>query len=264
MATIHYKQAKKISYGAERSLNSVKYVCIHYTGNSGDSAAGNASYFSRYGDGNTRNAGAHYFVDQRGAIYQTIKLDRVAWAVGGFVSKANGGASLYGKCTNSNSVSIELCDCATKDPSAAMIASVKQVIKAIRKQCPNAKTVCRHFDCSGKSCPARMTDETNAGRKRWADFLVAIGEKKESINTTVVVKKSPLACPTVTLKYGMTGTQVKRLQKCLNEISNAGLEVDGSFGPATLKAVKAFQKRYRLEVDGVVGPITRAKIKALI
>lgn len=251
MATIHYKQAKKISYGAERSLKSVTWICFHYTGNAEDTAKGNASYFSRYGDGNTRNAGAHYFIDQQGVIYQTIRLNYTAWAVGGFVTKAHGAASLYGKCTNSNSVSIELCDCATKDPSAAMIASVKQVIKAIRKQCPNATKTARHWDCSGKKCPARMTGDTEAGRNRWADFLKAIGEDSPTY-------------PTITLKYGMTGEQVKRLQKCLNKTIKAGLAVDGSFGAKTLAAVKKFQKKYGLEVDGIAGPITRAKIKSLI
>lgn len=72
------------------------------------------------------------------------------------------------------------------------------------------------------------------------------------------------AYPTVTLQKGDTGSQVKKLQKCLNKIMNAGLTVDGSFGPATLKAVKAFQKKYKLEVDGSVGPKTRAKIKELM
>lgn len=260
MSTIHYKQAKKISYGAERSLKNVTWICFHYTGNVGDSAAGNASYFSRHGDGNTRYAGAHYFIDQQGVIYQTIGLNYTAWAVGGFVTKANGAASLYGKCTNSNSVSIELCDCATKDPSAAMIASVKQVIKAIRKQCPNATKTARHWDISGKQCPARMTGDTEAGRKRWANFLKAIGEA--SPTATAVAKKPTY--PTITLKYGMTGEQVKRLQKCLNKIIKAGLAVDGSFGAKTLAAVKKFQKKYGLEVDGIVGTITRAKIKSLI
>ena len=37
--------------------------------------------------------------------------------------------------------------------------------------------------------------------------------------------------------------------------------VDRIFGDATLKAVKAFQKKEGLEVDGICGPKTIAKMK---
>ena len=50
-----------------------------------------------------------------------------------------GEGSLYKKCTNYNSISIELCDIATKDPSQAQIAAVRWLIKHIKKYCPNAK-----------------------------------------------------------------------------------------------------------------------------
>lgn len=259
MSKFPFKQAKKISYGSERSLAGVRYIVIHYTGNNGDTAAGNASFFSRYGDGNTRNAGAHFFVDQQGEVYQTIKLRYAAWSVGGFVTNANGAGSLYLKCTNTNSVSIELCDIAKKDPSPAMIKAVKKVIAYIREGCPNAKTICRHWDVSGKDCPARMTGSDN---KRWQSFLKAIGETEK--NTTVAKKTA--AYPTKDLKYGDTGEQVKRLQRCLNKIGKAGLAVDGSFGSATRKAVKAFKKKHMGAKNPTdkVGPKTRAKIKALL
>ena len=256
-----FVQAKPISYGAARSLTSIRWICFHYTGNSNDSAKGNASYFHRHGDGNERYAGAHFFVDQQGHVYQTIKLGYTAWAVGGFVTRRDGAASLYQKCTNTNSVSIELCDCAKKDPSADMIKAVRKVVKYIREYCPNATKICRHWDVSGKDCPARMTGDTEAGRKRWNDFLRAIGEAKK--NTTTAKKTAP-AYPTENLKYGAEGSQVKRLQKCLNKIDKAGLAIDGSYGPATRKAVKAFQKKHGLEVDGICGPKTRAKIKGLL
>lgn len=260
MSKYPFVQAKKISYGAERSLAGVRYIVIHYTGNTGDTARGNASFFHRYGDGNTRNAGAHFFIDQQGAVYQTIKLRCTAWAVGGdIITRRGGGASLHLKCTNTNSVSIELCDCATKNPSPAMIKSVKQVIAYIREYCPNAKQTVRHFDVTGKSCPARMTGETAAGRKRWADFLRAIGEAKKD---TTVAKKNAPEYPTADLKSGDTGEQVKRLQRCLNKIDKAGLRVDGSFGPATRKAVNAFKKKRGMNgTSGKVGPKTRAKIR---
>ncbi|NLJ40989.1 MAG: peptidoglycan-binding protein [Clostridiales bacterium] len=39
---------------------------------------------------------------------------------------------------------------------------------------------------------------------------------------------------------------------------------DGSFGPATETALKAFQKNNGLAVDGVAGPATQAKISELL
>lgn len=66
-----------------------------------------------------------------------------------------------------------------------------------------------------------------------------------------------------TLRKGSKGSDVKVLQTMLNKVDNAGLEVDGSFGGATQKAVKNFQKANKLEVDGVCGPKTWAALTAL-
>lgn len=57
-----------------------------------------------------------------------------------------------------------------------------------------------------------------------------------------------------TLRYGMRGDDVKKLQKYL------GLKEDGVFGIKTEKGVKDFQKKNKLKIDGVVGKITRAKM----
>ena len=76
--------------------------------------------------------------------------------------------------------------------------------------------------------------------------------------------KNLLKYPAENLRKGDAGYQVQKLQKCLNQTINAKLNVDGSFGPATEKAVKRLQNKYRLEVDGIVGPMTRAKIKELV
>ena len=88
-----------------------------------------------------------------------------------------GEGSLYKKCTNYNSISIELCDIATKDPSQAQIAAVRWLIKHIKKYCPNAKTIVRHWDVNGKSCLVRMIGNANTpGGKRWKEFKKAVAK----------------------------------------------------------------------------------------
>jgi peptidoglycan hydrolase-like protein with peptidoglycan-binding domain len=66
------------------------------------------------------------------------------------------------------------------------------------------------------------------------------------------------------LKRGSKGEAVKTLQKNLNTVMNAGLAVDGSFGPACETAVKNFQKKYGLTVDGSYGPASQAKMKTVL
>lgn len=56
------------------------------------------------------------------------------------------------------------------------------------------------------------------------------------------------------LRQGMTGNDVRYLQYKLN------ITADGSFGPATTTAVKAWQKSRGLIADGSVGPTTQAKM----
>lgn len=63
-----------------------------------------------------------------------------------------------------------------------------------------------------------------------------------------------------TVRKGSKGETVKTLQTILNEVDNAGLVVDGSFGSATRSAVKAFQEANNLKVDGIVGPATWAAL----
>jgi len=59
-----------------------------------------------------------------------------------------------------------------------------------------------------------------------------------------------------TLRLGMQGSTVKRLQQRLQAIGLFKGSVDGVFGSQTETAVKAVQRRYRLKADGVVGTAT--------
>ncbi len=62
-----------------------------------------------------------------------------------------------------------------------------------------------------------------------------------------------------TLQQGDNGAQVRELQGALNAsgVSNAGgLLLDGDFGPATARAVRAYQTARGLSADGIAGPRT--------
>lgn len=194
--TIHKKLAKSISYGNKRSLKSIKYIVIHYTGNKNDTAKGNANYFAT---SNTRQAGAHFFVDKKGIIYKSINMNRIAWAVGGKVTTAGNAGSFYGKCTNSNSVSIELCDC-TNDTNWEQMLAARKLVQYIKKKCPNAKTIIRHWDVSGKSCPGPMIGKTNKKWERFHTFLTSGYQFKAKVIKKAALRSSGKV--TVTNKIG--------------------------------------------------------------
>lgn len=58
------------------------------------------------------------------------------------------------------------------------------------------------------------------------------------------------SCSTQAVRYGASGALVRTVQ------GRIGTSVDGTFGPQTLSAVKAYQRSKGLSVDGVVGPAT--------
>lgn len=70
--------------------------------------------------------------------------------------------------------------------------------------------------------------------------------------------------PSKTVKKGSKGTSVKRVQTFLNWCIRAGLKVDGSCGKKTTKAIRKYQKRYKLKVDGVFGSQCRRKAQKII
>lgn len=178
--------AKAISYGSKRDLKDVKYIVIHYTGNKADTAENNAKYFANT---NTRQAGAHFFVDKQGEVWKSVNINRTAWAVGGLYSTANGAGAYYQKCTNENSVSIELCDCKTETNWEQMKAT-RQLVKYIQEKCPNAKTIIRHWDVNGKLCPACMTGTENEKWKRMHCFLVNGYQFKAKVTKKAALRSS--------------------------------------------------------------------------
>lgn len=178
--------ADKSNYGAARNLSSIKYIVWHYTANDGDSDEANGNYFN----GKNRNASAHYFVDDD-SITISVPDNYIAWSVGGnrySNYKTTGGAKLYGIAKNANTLNIELCDTKKNgkyDVSDKTLANAIALTKDLMKKYNiPIENVIRHFDVTGKSCPAYYVDET-----AWNNVKNKI--KKTSVSTSTQPSPAP-------------------------------------------------------------------------
>lgn len=172
LPTIKTKKAKDVSYDTSktRPYSQIEYIVIHYTANDGDTDEGNASYFSETGS-NKASAGAHIFVDDDSAT-KSVPLNRIAWAVGGSKYAGTTGGSYYGKATNANTLNIELCDTikdGQHDISTKTLenAAVITAYYCAKYDIPVTRVI-RHWDVTGKNCPAYMVGNNNA---LWEHFL---------------------------------------------------------------------------------------------
>jgi peptidoglycan hydrolase-like protein with peptidoglycan-binding domain len=69
---------------------------------------------------------------------------------------------------------------------------------------------------------------------------------------------------TMTASAGEPTYDVRWVQSGLNQVMNAGLEVDGDMGPVTGEAIKKFQAANNLVVDGWMGTATAAALDAAL
>jgi hypothetical protein len=73
-----------------------------------------------------------------------------------------------------------------------------------------------------------------------------------------------IADTSLTLKYGMTGSDVTKLQNALISLNYlTGSVTLGTYDTATTTAVRKFQQANSLTVDGIAGPATLSKLYSL-
>jgi surface antigen len=78
------------------------------------------------------------------------------------------------------------------------------------------------------------------------------------VNPAVQEPDYPL--PTRVLRENHVGQDVKWMQAKLQQRGHYAGDIDGVFGPETLKALLIFQYRECLQIDGVCGPATRGEL----
>lgn len=131
----------------------VDRIVVHYTGTLA-SARNNATYFSR---NERQGASAHYFVDDISPeIYQSVAEGDTAWHAGQWDM-------------NCRSIGIEVVS-AGEDYSGAEVSKLTWLVgRLMAKYGIGASGVIRHYDVTGKRCPAPYVD---AGK--WAALRAEI------------------------------------------------------------------------------------------
>lgn len=157
---------KPLSVHVTKGRQTPKYLAIHFTAGS-NSTPGRAQ--SVYNTFVSRSASADFVVDDRDMVQFNPAINNYyCWAVGDAKNSTSGGASLYGKATNKNTISIEVCStCAPATTTAvskpnhsgwsftdAAVNNAVKLAKIIMKKynIPLDRVV-RHYDISGKLCP---------------------------------------------------------------------------------------------------------------
>jgi N-acetylmuramoyl-L-alanine amidase CwlA len=159
--------ADKSNYRAGNAGRGATYLVMHYTGNDGSTAKNNAAYFNTH---KNLQASAHYFVDAT-ETWQSVEERDIAW----HCAPDKGRPWTHPICRNENSMGIEMC-CRWKSSAGWYFepGTVKNAVALARDIVKRygilAANLLRHYDTSGKNCPAPWVQDTQA----WADFKAAV------------------------------------------------------------------------------------------
>lgn len=174
----------------------IGYIVMHYTAGV-TSRAGSAVNTAEYFRTTTNEVSSDFTVDDTAVVqYNGDIKNRYTWHCGGNKYATKGG-SLYGKCTNSNSIGIEVCSTnstgkmqAANDKSysftGAAVANAEWLVKKLMKEYNvPAERVIRHYDVTGKPCPGVIGWNADSGSEaKWEAFKRAISGTSVSATTT--------------------------------------------------------------------------------
>lgn len=185
----------------------IDYIVVHYTGTSA-SAHNNLLYFSR----NSAGASAHYFIDKDGTICQSVSESDIAWHCGNWNR-------------NCHSIGIENVSAGEDFEDAQKVALRDLVLDIMNRYGIAADHVIRHYDVTGKLCPAPYIDDS-----KWNDLHAYItGGSAENI-------------PQPDTEPSQDSSSDSGVPSgCINP-SETILAYDNYFGPLTVKYI---QKRIR-------------------
>ena len=194
----------------------IEYIALHYsasTSSKAGTAISTAKWFAS--GGNPSNpASSDFIVDDVDVVqYNEDIANYYAWCIGG-VKYSNPttslGASLYGKATNKNTISIEICSNKrnTKSLNAsdtdwyfteAELKNVEELVKYLMKKYNvPINNVITHHHVTGKLCPAMWTHNENE-LQGYYEFIERLRDK------TVQQAKEEAISPNKKMYYVQVG-----------------------------------------------------------
>jgi N-acetylmuramoyl-L-alanine amidase len=219
---MNFKQAHSSNFRKGRT-NDIRYIVIHYTSNDGDTAKNNVDYYARTAN---LQASAHYYVDEK-EVWQSVKEGDTAWHCG---SQTN---YKHEYCRNSNSIGIELCSRYNGDikadkkankvdykkyyfNAATLEKAVELTKELMAKYNIPVENVIRHYDVTGKVCPAPMVINELA----WSKFKGMFADKPKDVAKDVVATGNDIDYA-LKWKYGITFESLANEREFIKELDEA-------------------------------------------
>ena len=199
---------KHTGYSNTTSLlnRAIDYIVIHYTAGS-TSRAGTAKNNAVMFSDPANYASADFIVDDETIVqYNPDIKNRFCWHCGDNKNIYSMGGKFYGKCTNANSIGIEICSTNPNWTASDQANSKKWSFteKAVAKAAELTKylmqtynipadRVIRHYDVSGKLCPGIIGwNEDSKDISQWKEFKAKLTNSTNTKTDDVIyrVRKS--------------------------------------------------------------------------
>ena len=164
---------RQIAYNITVRQENPRYIVIHTTGNynRGANAEAHFSYWNRGKVGQS----ADFVVDDKGALQINDYTKYYTWHCGD-------GKGKYG-ITNANSIGIEICVNSDGDFEKATSNAV-ELVRQLKAETGITQVV-RHYDASGKNCPAELSENN---WKAWHLFLDRVNQPDVQREEQTVMK----------------------------------------------------------------------------
>lgn len=209
-----------------RPVSSIKNIARHYSA----TKTGDWHSFWRYWNGTLKwgTGGYHEIILRDGTVQLCYDPHEITNGVGGQNSY------IYNICLVSDGTFTDAQERAWEERVLYWMNRLKLPVSAVKGH--------REFPGQSTACPGI---NMNTVRSRLSQLLASGGAATPSTPSY--------------FKLGDVHEALKTHQKRLNTVGNS-LAVDGSFGNATLQAVRKFQSDYGLVVDGYLGQATQKKL----